>query len=53
MEIGRGGVIFVKSLYINIVIMFLNIIKELVYSSHIVEKDSVIAFDIIAFSMFY
>jgi hypothetical protein len=51
-EIGGGGVAFVESPYIDIVAMFLNMIKELVYSSHIVEKDSVIAFAVIAFSTF-
>jgi hypothetical protein len=52
-EVSRGGVIFVKSLHINIIAMLLNVVKELVYSGYIIRKDSMIAFAIIAFSAFY
>jgi hypothetical protein len=52
-EVSRRGVIFVESSYINIVAMLSDVVKELVYSSHIVRKDSAIAFAIIAFSAFY
>ena len=52
-EVSRGGVIFVESSYINIVAMLSDVVKELVYSSHIVRKDSAIAFAVIAFSAFY
>ena len=53
MEVSRGGVIFVESSYINIVVMLSDVVEELVYSSHIVKKDSAIAFAIITFSAFY
>jgi hypothetical protein len=53
MEVSRGGVIFVESSHINIVAMLSDVVKELVYSSHIVRKDSAIAFAIITFSAFY
>ena len=52
-EVNRGGVIFVESSYINIVAMLSDVVEELVYSSHIVRKDSAIAFAVIAFSAFY
>ena len=52
MEIDRGGVIFVKSLYINIVVILIDIVKKLVYNSYIIREDSAIAFIIIALSAF-
>jgi hypothetical protein len=52
-EVNRGGVIFVESSHINIVAMLSDVVEELVYSGHIVRKDSAIAFVIIAFSAFY
>jgi hypothetical protein len=52
-EVSKRGVIFVESSYINIVAMLSDVVKELVYSSYIVRKDSAIAFAVIAFSAFY
>jgi hypothetical protein len=51
-KVNRGGVIFIKSSHINIIVMLLDVVKELVYSGYIVRKDSAIAFAIIAFSAF-
>ena len=51
-EVNRRGVIFVESSHINIVAMLSDVVKELVYSGHIIKKDSAIAFAIIAFSAF-
>jgi len=51
-EVSRGGVVFVKSPYINIVAMLSDVVKELVYSGYIVRKDSAIALAIITFSAF-
>jgi hypothetical protein len=50
-EVSRGGVVFVKSLYINIVTILSDVVKELVHSGYIVRKDSAIAFAVIAFSV--
>ena len=52
-KVSKRGVIFVESSYINIVAMLSDVVEELVHSSHIVRKDSAIAFAVIAFSAFY